>query len=112
VNVAAQRLDPDSLWYLVQRMIAIRKANPVFGLGSLTWVNVGTPAVAAYWREVEGTAILILNNLSGTAQTIDHAEIATKLVAGFDLLLGNLQSAQLPEVLAPHEYLWLKVKQV
>jgi len=113
VNVAAQRRDQDSLWSVVRRMIAVRKANPVLGLGSLTWVDVGTPAVAAYWRKVEGTSLLILNNLSKDAQPIDVREVAPEMAAGFEILMGEstpeLQAGQLPKSLRPHEYLWLKV---
>ena len=113
VNVAAQRRDQDSLWSVVRRMIAVRKANPVLGLGSLSWVDVGTPAVAAYWRKVEGTSLLILNNLSKDAQPIDVREVAPEMAAGFEILMGEgtpeLQAGQLPKSLRPHEYLWLKV---
>jgi len=114
VNVADQRYNPDSLWSLVRRMIAVRKANPVFGLGNLSWVDMGTPAVAAYWRQMEGSALLIINNLSGSAQPVDTGRLAKPLAAGFDVLLGRntpgLRAGQLPMVLAPHEYLWLKIR--
>jgi maltose alpha-D-glucosyltransferase/alpha-amylase len=56
VNVAAQQSDPDSLWHTVKRMIALRKAYPLFGWGSFTWIDSKNDAVASYWRNTRKSA--------------------------------------------------------
>ena len=112
VNVAAQRADPGSLWNTIRQMIALRKANPAFGWGSFTWAEVGSPAVAAYWRSFEGESLLILNNLSSEAQdvllTLPGGEPGLE-----DLFTGRVISAagaeKIPLTLNPYEYLWLKM---
>ncbi len=111
VNVASQRADSGSLFKLVQRMIAIRKQNAVLGWGDLTWIDVGTDSVAAYWRQFDAEKILIINNLSGQPKDIDWGFLGEEdrgirnLIAGNELPLVNLHNRGL----SPYEYLWLRV---
>jgi maltose alpha-D-glucosyltransferase/alpha-amylase len=113
VNVAAQRADPNSLWHTVRRMVAVRKANPVFCCSGIAWVETGTDAVAAYWREGKGGRLLILNNLTDTSQEIgvSTGEVPTRVAR--DLLsnaeLPLTQSGHLSMVLEPYQYRWLSL---
>jgi maltose alpha-D-glucosyltransferase/alpha-amylase len=106
VNVQAQRADPGSLYHAIRRMIAARKAHPTLGWGRFEWVEVGNPAVAAYLRSDARARLLILNNLSGAAQTLHlppHlGAIFTDLFSGQPV--GSLTTLQ------PYAYHWLKVE--
>jgi maltose alpha-D-glucosyltransferase/alpha-amylase len=113
VNVAAQRADPNSLWHTVQRMVAVRKANPVFCCSGIAWAEAGADAVAAYWREGKGGRLLILNNLTDTSQEIGVStgeaptRVARDLLSNAELPLT--QSGYLSMVLEPYQYRWLSL---
>ena len=111
VNVAAQQSDPASLWHTLRRMIAVRKAHPVFGRGSMTWIDIPNPAVAGYWRAFQGERLLILNNLSD--QTLKAVvPVHSRGESVFVSLLGagefSTQHGELKLTLAPYEYFWLR----
>jgi maltose alpha-D-glucosyltransferase/alpha-amylase len=111
INVAAQRADPNSLWHTIRRMIAVRKANPVFCCGDMTWAETGTDAVTAYWREKEGRCLLILNNLTDASKEITVSLVNETYVSASDLLsneqLPLTQVGFLSLVLEPYQYRWL-----
>ena len=112
VNVSDQRSDPDSLWSVMRHMIAVRQAHPVFGRGSLVWVDCGNQAVAAYQRLYQEDRLLVINNLSSSKQTVSIPLPGIGPLKPVELLTGeNLpptQSDQLSLSLEPHQYLWLK----
>ena len=54
VNVAAQRLDPDSLLNWMERLIRRRKEIPEFGWGTSTLIETGAPALFAHRCEWQG----------------------------------------------------------
>ena len=102
VNVQAQQADPDSLFNALRHMIAVRKQHPAFGRGDFAWAEVGSPAVAAYWRTLADDRVLMIHNLSDQAQPI---ELADQPQAWLDLLT---QSRLTPHVsLQPYQFLWL-----
>ena len=111
VNVAAQQSEPGSLWHAIHRMIKVRKANLALGWGDFTWVDSGSPAVAAYWRTYQDDSLLILNNLSGSEQAIRVILPAGSRVEGKDLFSGEILSSANAEhlvlILQPYQYLWL-----
>jgi maltose alpha-D-glucosyltransferase/alpha-amylase len=77
VNVAAQEADPGSLLHTMRRLIAVRKRHPAFGRGDLTWLECGTPAVAAYTRATVDERLFIVQNLSaenGGVEPAGHAK--------------------------------------
>ncbi|GAB4496155.1 MAG: hypothetical protein OHK0052_05590 [Anaerolineales bacterium] len=102
VNVAKQMDDVTSLLHTTRKMVATRKAYRAFGDGSLTWVDVGTPAVAAYTRKCEAESLLILNNLSDSAQPIS---LPTE---NYRDAFTNETVAALTQ-LTPYEYRWLVI---
>ena len=94
-------------------MIAVRKANPVFGHGDFSWVDTGNQAIAAYLRSTNKRQLLILNNLSDNPQVVDitlpdrtYTKTAELLSneEGPDIIDGVL-SAQLKN----YQYLWLEL---
>jgi maltose alpha-D-glucosyltransferase/alpha-amylase len=111
VNVADQVANPGSLWHTLRRMIALRKAHRVFGWGSFAWAEVGSESVAAYWRDDGRERVLVLNNLSPTAQPV-RLELPKGLIPyPIDLITQRRQISPSPGMLdlelGPYEYRWL-----
>jgi len=108
VNVKDQVADSHSLWHSLRRMIAVRKAYPVFGNGSFVWLEAASSGLAAYWRQDSTTRLLILINLSDGPVTTQVPESATSpfdLLADQPLALAENRSL----TLEPYQYLWLKM---
>jgi maltose alpha-D-glucosyltransferase/alpha-amylase len=70
VNVEAQERSPFSLLNWTKRLIRVRKQHRAFGRGSITFLQPENPHVLAYLREYQGDVILVVNNLSGSAQAV------------------------------------------
>lgn len=71
VNVEAQQGDPSSLLSWMRNMIALRKLFPVFGRGSLEFLQPSNRKVLAYLRRSEDQRVLCVANLSRFAQPVD-----------------------------------------
>ena len=106
VNVANQINDPDSLFRAIKRMIAIRKKYAAFGGSSMAWIETGNPSVAVYLREHEGDTILVLNNLSASAETVQIPEAYQRNY--LNLFAEDSQTLAAQITLPPYSYLWLE----
>ena len=71
VNVAAQSRSPHSLLSWMRRLIEVRKSTPVFGRGSIEFLYPQNHRVLAYVRQLGRETILVVNNLSGSAQAVE-----------------------------------------
>lgn len=110
VNVADQQSDSGSLFWLIRRMIAVRKQHRVIGRGDFTWVSCGTEQVAAYLRSSPAEQLLIVNNLSASTQAINCLVPQWQDGVLHDLLTDAqfpVDEGGLALTLAPYQYLWL-----
>jgi maltose alpha-D-glucosyltransferase/alpha-amylase len=71
LNVEAQDREPASLLNWMKRLIAVRKAYPAFGRGSLEFFNPGNRKILAYVREYAEESILCVANLARSAQPVE-----------------------------------------
>jgi maltose alpha-D-glucosyltransferase/alpha-amylase len=71
VNVESQQRDPSSLLLWVKRMLAVRRDHPVFGTGTFEVLPAENAAVLAFIRELDGSTVLCVNNLSHRAQPVE-----------------------------------------
>jgi maltose alpha-D-glucosyltransferase/alpha-amylase len=71
VNVEAQERIPGSLLHWMRRIIRVRRQYPVFGRGSLQFLDPANHHVLAYLREHEGVTVLCVVNLSRFAQYVE-----------------------------------------
>ena len=103
INAAAALGDPDSVFYTYQKLIALRKAHPVFAEGDFTLLCPEDGQVFAYLRRGAGQELLAAVNLSGEAA-------AFRRPAGFaGRPLLATQGAPQDGVLRPWEaQLWLR----
>ncbi len=114
INVAAEQVDPDSLYRRVKQLIAIRQAHPVFGRGDLTFLLPENAAILSYTRHYQDDTILVVQNLSGQTQmaALDlGAFVGTmprELVT--DRPFPAIAHGPYHLSLKPYEYIWLDLK--
>ncbi|MBU4684783.1 alpha,alpha-phosphotrehalase [Cedecea davisae] len=68
VNAAAALADDESVFYAYQRLIKLRKAEPVLTLGNYQDLLPEHPLVWSYSREWEGQTLVVAANLSNQQQ--------------------------------------------
>ena len=98
INAAAALADPDSVFYTYQKLIALRKAHPVFVEGDFTLLCPEDEQVFAYLRRGAGQELLAAVNLSGRSAPFALPEA----FAGCEPLLAT-QGALQAGVLRPWE---------
>ena len=99
VNVAAQDGDPNSLLNLYRKLIHLQTAHPALGQGSFTPLEASDRSVAAFLRQTDDEAVLVVlnfNKAEGSGVTLSLDKSA--LVAGsykLEPLLGEQPGADL-----------------
>jgi maltose alpha-D-glucosyltransferase/alpha-amylase len=109
VNVEAQRRDPDSLLSWLERALRVRRECREFGWGEVEFIDGGSPAVLVHRCRTDDTSVLILHNLSRTAQAVDVPLRPGR--AAHDLLSNRFDPVAKGAVrleLAPYEYRWFR----
>ncbi len=71
VNVETQRNNPQSLWWWMKRLIALRQRHPAFGRGSLELLSPENTKVLAFVRRTEEECLLVVANLSRFTQYVE-----------------------------------------
>ncbi|MUL11032.1 glycoside hydrolase family 13 protein [Aliivibrio fischeri] len=108
INVAAALEDKNSIFYHYQKLIALRKQNPVIVYGDFIPLFETHSAVFAYERKDNDQHLVVLNNFSAEPQTLALPEhIANRSV---ECLISNLEpTTQLGSelILAPYQSLVL-----
>jgi maltose alpha-D-glucosyltransferase / alpha-amylase len=71
VNVEAQRANPNSLWWWMKRLIAIRSRYKAFGRGTFELLYPENRKVLAFTRTYQGEHVLVVANLSRFVQAVE-----------------------------------------
>jgi maltose alpha-D-glucosyltransferase/alpha-amylase len=113
VNVAAQRLDPDSLLNWTARAIRTRKECPEFGWGRLEFLDTDSPAVLAHMCTWRGQTLAAVHNFSSAPCScrIKWPEDTQ----GLEQVFGRDTREQLPEApavldLHGYDYRWIRLR--
>ena len=113
VNVEAQQSDPSSLLSWMRNMIALRKLFPVFGRGTLEFLNPVNRKVLAYLRRDDEQRVLCVANLSRFAQPVDldlselEGAIPVEMLGYVDFPPIGKQPYRL--TLGPYGFFWLEL---
>ena len=114
VNVESQLRQPHSLLRWVQRFVGLRKAHPVFGLGSFEALLPENPRIFAHIRTYEEDVILCVHNLARSAQAV---ELDLRWYDGYvpEEMFGHSRFpsiGELPYLLtfAPRGFFWFKLR--
>lgn len=106
INVAEALAEQDSIFYTYQKLIALRKENPLMVYGTFTLLLPEHPTVFAYERAYEGETWLIVGNMSADETTLELSQIATEtVISNYDKEYGQLDGINL----APYETFAVKV---
>ncbi len=103
INAEEALADPNSVFYFYQKLIALRKAYPVFRDGDFTLLDPDSEAVFAYTRKTAEEELLVVCNFTGEA-------VPYPLPAGFEggeLLIANYPAPE-AGTLRPWECLMLR----
>jgi maltose alpha-D-glucosyltransferase/alpha-amylase len=114
VNVESQRRSEHSLLNWMRRLIRVRKTTRVFGRGAISFLHPANHRVLAYTRSLDDETVLVVNNLSGTAQV---AELNLRSLQGaipiemFGLSLFP-RIGELPYMLTlgPYDFFWFRLR--
>jgi maltose alpha-D-glucosyltransferase/alpha-amylase len=114
LNVESQQRVPNSLLNWTKRMIAVRKRYKTFGRGTLEWIRPANRTILAFVRKYGGETLLLVHNLSSTAQPV---ELDLRRFIGSDVveLLGE---TRFPRVAAhpyqlslpPYGFFWFRLE--
>ena len=106
INAETEMADKNSVWSYFQRLITLRKAEPVISEGDVRFVDVAEDSpLIAYERTLDETRLLVQCNYSGN-------DVPGLSVDGGELLIGNYGEARLEGgqiILRPYEavaYIW------
>ena len=77
INVEQALADPDSIFYTYQKLLALRKANPIMIWGDFVLVDT-QEEVFAYLRKYQGETWLIVTNFSNEAHDFKYDNAKAK----------------------------------
>src|SRR5581483_10227947 len=112
-NVESQMRNTSSLLHWTRRMVAVRKANPAFGMGTFTDIGGSNPSVLSFVREFGDDIVLCVNNLSRFAQPVELDLRQWQGVEPIELL-GGTQFPRIGELpylltLGGHAFYWFRI---
>jgi maltose alpha-D-glucosyltransferase/alpha-amylase len=114
VNVESQRRQENSLLSWTKRLIQVRRSTPVFGRGSIGFLNPANHRVLAYVRSLDSEKVLVVNNLSGTAQAVEldlHAFTGAIPIEMFGRsLFPRIRERPYVMTLGPYDFFWFKLR--
>lgn len=116
VNVESQKRSPHSLLAWMKRLIQVRKSSRVFSQGSIEFLTPSNHRVLAYVRQLREEKVLIVNNLSNSAQAVELDLRRHKGDIPIEMAGGNL----FPRIgdlyylltLAPYQSFWFRLRRI
>jgi maltose alpha-D-glucosyltransferase/alpha-amylase len=116
VNVQSQKRFDHSLLAWMKRLIKVRKSTSVFGRGSMQFLYPANHRVLAYVRKLGNETILVVNNLSSSAQAVELDLKAYKGNILVEMFGRNVfpRIGDLPYLLTmgPYQFYWFKIRRV
>ncbi|MEK3969363.1 glycoside hydrolase family 13 protein [Paenibacillus sp. FSL H7-0323] len=101
INVEQALADSDSIFYYYQRLLALRKKNPIMAYGEYKLLLPEHEDIYAYTRTLDGEKWLVLLNFNEVPQTVD---LSAELSKATELIIGNYpDDAPTRELLRPYE---------
>ncbi|MEO6447521.1 MAG: maltose alpha-D-glucosyltransferase [Gemmatimonadaceae bacterium] len=114
VNVESQRRNEHSLLNWTRRLIQVRRSTEVFGRGTIDFLRPANHRVLAYIRSLEDEQILVVNNLSSSAQAVEldlsHVEDAIPVEMFGGSLFPRIGALPYMLTLTPYSFYWFRLR--
>ena len=116
INVESQRRSQHSLLSWMKRIIHVRKSSRVLSRGSIEFLKPSNHRVLAYVRQLGEEKILVVNNLSKSAQAVELDLRKYKGSIPIEMFGGNL----FPRIgdlyylltLGPYQFFWYRLRRI
>jgi maltose alpha-D-glucosyltransferase / alpha-amylase len=116
VNVLSQKRFEHSLFSWTKHLISVRKSMPVFGRGSIEFLYPANHRVLAYVRQLGKDSILVVNNLSNSAQAVELDLRRYKGNILIEMFGRNIfpRVGELPYLLTmgPYQFYWFRLRRI
>jgi len=116
VNVYSQGRSGHSLLAWMKRLIATRKSTQVFGRGSIEFLHPANHRVLAYVRQFKNETVLVVNNLSSSAQAVELDLRRYKGNILVEMFGRNIfpRIGDLPYLLTmgPYQFFWFRLRRI
>jgi maltose alpha-D-glucosyltransferase/alpha-amylase len=116
VNVESQKRSEYSLLSWMTKLIETRRASQIFSRGSIEFLHPANHRVLAYLRELGGEQVLVVNNLSRTAQPVELDLRRHKGRLPIEMFGKTLfpKIGELPYLLTlgPHQFYWFRLRRI
>ena len=116
VNVQSASRSPHSLLSWMKLLIRVRKSARVFGRGSIEFLHPANHRVLAYVRRLGNESILVVNNLSSSAQAVELDLRNFKGAIPIEMAGGNIfpRIGELPYLLTlgAYQFFWFKLRRI
>ncbi len=116
VNVLSQTKSEHSLLRWMQRIIAVRRSTPVFGRGLMEFLYPANHRILAYFRRLGKEVVLVVNNLSSSAQAVELDLRRYKGNILIEMFGNNIfpRVGDLPYLLTlgPYQFYWFRLRRV
>jgi maltose alpha-D-glucosyltransferase/alpha-amylase len=116
VNVYSQKRSGHSLLAWTKRIISARKSTQVFGRGSIEFLHPANHRVLAYVRQLKNETVLVVNNLSSSAQAVELDLRRYKGNILVEMFGRNIfpRIGDLPYLLTmgPYQFYWFRLRRI
>jgi maltose alpha-D-glucosyltransferase/alpha-amylase len=116
VNVHSQKRSGHSLLAWMKRIIETRKSTQVFGRGSIEFLHPANHRVLAYVRQFKAETVLVVNNLSSSAQAVELDLRRYKGNILVEMSGRNIfpRIGDLPYLLTlgPYQFYWFRLRRI
>jgi maltose alpha-D-glucosyltransferase/alpha-amylase len=116
VNVLSQERFDHSLLEWMKRLLQVRISTPVFGSGSIEFLHPANHRVLAYVRQLGKEMVLVVNNLSSSAQAV---ELDLRRYKG-NILIEMFGKNIFPRIgdlaylltMGPYQFYWFRLRRI
>jgi len=116
VNVESQRRSEHSLLSWTKSLIQTRNLFQVFSRGSIEFLDPSNHRALAYVRQLGGEKVLVVNNLSSSAQAVELNLQQYKGYIPIEMFGRNLfpRIGELPYLLTlgPYQFYWFRLRRI
>jgi maltose alpha-D-glucosyltransferase/alpha-amylase len=116
INVESQIRSGHSILLWMKSLIKLRNSYQVFGRGSIQFLKPANHRVLAYVRQFGGETVLIVNNLSSSAQAVELDVRGFKGYIPIEMFGRNMfpRFGEVPYLLTlgPYQFYWFQLRRI